>query len=121
MYWRCVSGPLNRFVQALSLLLVLAAFMGITAAAIPEMAETFIEGARQTESTDEVLPDFTPPSPPNPIEARTTELSASTFITHDDFRTGIYPEILTPPPLQVRGLVRKSCLPGFRRDAISGK
>jgi hypothetical protein len=53
-----MSGPLNRFVQALSLLLVLAAFMGTTAASMPEVTETFAEELEQLESMDEVLPDF---------------------------------------------------------------
>jgi hypothetical protein len=94
-----MSVPLNRFVQALSLLLVLAAFMGITKASMPKVTETFAEELEQMESMDEVLPDFALPCPPNRIEIKTTGPSAILFPSDDDFRTGIFPEILTPPPL----------------------
>jgi len=94
-----VSGIAKRFLFALSLLLVLAAFTGMAAAAMPEMAETVAEEAEQMETEGEVLPDFTPLSPPKTPQPRTAELSARAFNTHDYFRTGIFPEILTPPPL----------------------
>lgn len=99
MLWPGVYGVTRKLFFALSLLLVFAAFTILASASRSGAKDALAQEAEELETAGEFLPDLVQPDAPAPFDANRVLPSEIAHKSDDALKTGIFPEIVTPPPL----------------------